>query len=248
MASDPTSAGATSSDGVSPEQRSGTPATPLQIKMQIMSTEHWSLLATRSLAWNETFMRAGMFLSTLSFAVVALALVGQASGFGQDFRVFALIVLPVVLFLGIGTALRMDSSNYNDLVTVVGMNRIRAWYLEQAPDLEKYFVMGTTDDMEGIYKTMGGIPSRHFFTEVVSASPFVVSVLNAVLVAAIVALAGVQLGLNQTPAIFAGIVSFFAVMVLTMVMVLRTIGGITANYQPLFPGETKEASEEKTGA
>ena len=212
--------------------------------MQIMSTEHWSLLATRSLAWNETFMRAGMFLSTLSFAVVALALVGQASDFGQDFRLFALIILPVVLFLGIGTALRMDSSNYNDLVTVVGMNRIRAWYVEQAPDLEKYFMMGTTDDMEGIFKTMGGIPSRHFWMDVISASPFVISVLNAVLVAAIVALAGVQLGLSQTIAIGAGIVGFFTAMVLTMVIVLRTLGAITANYQPLFPGKTDSESAE----
>ena len=65
------------SDGRSPEEASSPEGVPLQIKMQIMSTEHWSLLATRSLAWNETFMRAGMFLSTLSFAVVALATVGQ---------------------------------------------------------------------------------------------------------------------------------------------------------------------------
>lgn len=222
---DPNGQGSRGADGV-----------PLQIKMQIMSTEHWSLLATRSLAWNETFMRAGMFLSTLSFAVVALALVGQASDFGEDFRLFALVILPIVLFLGVGTALRMDSSNYNDLVTIVGMNRIRAWYVEQAPDLEKYIVMGTTDDMAGIYKTMGGIPSRTFAAEIVSASPFVVSVLNAVLVAAVVALGGVQLGLNQTPALVAGIVGFFAAIALTMVYVMRTITTIQADYNPLFPG------------
>jgi hypothetical protein len=240
----PGTTGSTSSDGNSPDQGSTPDGVPLQIKMQIMSTEHWSLLATRSLAWNETFMRAGMFLSTLSFAVVALALVGQASDFGQDFRVFALIILPVVLFLGIGTALRMDSSNYNDLVTVVGMNRIRAWYAEQSPDLEKYFVMGTTDDMEGIYKTMGGIPNRHFFTEVFSASPFVVSVLNAVLLAAIVALAAVQLELDQTLATAAGIAAFFLAMALTMVMVLRTIGAITADYKPLFPGTPESKGQD----
>jgi small basic protein len=208
---------------------------PTQLQMQIMSTEHWSLLATRSLAWNETFMRAGMFLSTLSFAVVALALVGQASDFGQDFRLFALIVLPVVLFLGIGTALRMDTSNYNDLVTIVGMNRIRAWYVQQAPDLEPYFIMGTTDDMEGIFKTMGGIPNRSSVSEILSASPFIVSVLNAMLLAAIVALAGVELGLGQTAAIGAGAIAFFAFIALTMLMVVRTIGGIQAGYTPLFP-------------
>jgi hypothetical protein len=150
-----------------------------------------------------------------------------------------LVVLPVVLFLGIGTALRMDSSNYNDLLTVVGMNRIRAWYVEQAPDLEKYFMMGTTDDMAGIYKTMGGIPTRSFPMEVISASPFVISVLNAVLVAAIVALAGVELGLTQTVAVGAGIAGFFVAMAITMAFVIKTISEITAGYQPLFPGKTE---------
>ena len=74
------------------------PATPA-MRLQMMSTEHWSLLASRNLAWTEVFARASMFLSALSFSVVALALAGQASGFGEEFRIFALIVLPVVLFL-----------------------------------------------------------------------------------------------------------------------------------------------------
>ncbi|MGH2382539.1 MAG: hypothetical protein ACRDG7_15155 [Candidatus Limnocylindria bacterium] len=32
---------------------------PLAVRLQILSTEHWSLLASRSLAWNESFSRAG---------------------------------------------------------------------------------------------------------------------------------------------------------------------------------------------
>jgi hypothetical protein len=47
------------------------------LRLQILSTEHWSLLASRSLAWNEVFGRTGMFLSALSGAIVALALVGR---------------------------------------------------------------------------------------------------------------------------------------------------------------------------
>jgi hypothetical protein len=46
--------------------------------MQILATGHWGLLATRSMIWNEIFMRAGMFLTTLSASIVALALVAQA--------------------------------------------------------------------------------------------------------------------------------------------------------------------------
>ena len=43
------------------------------MRLQILSTEHWSLLASRSLAWNESFSRAGMFLTTLTGSIVALA-------------------------------------------------------------------------------------------------------------------------------------------------------------------------------
>lgn len=42
--------------------------TPVRVRLQILSTEHWSLLASGSLAWNESFARAGMYLSTLSSA------------------------------------------------------------------------------------------------------------------------------------------------------------------------------------
>ena len=54
-------------------------------RIAILSTEHWNLLATRSLSWSESFSRATMFLTVLSGAVVALALVAQATNFGDGF-------------------------------------------------------------------------------------------------------------------------------------------------------------------
>src|SRR5688500_6591166 len=123
------------------------------MRLQILSTEHWSLLASRSMAWNESFARGGMFLATLSGAIVALALVAQATDFGEGFRIFGLVILPVVLFVGIGTNFRMGFSNYHDALCVQGMNRIRAGYLEIAPDLDRYFVMGSTDDERGFQLT-----------------------------------------------------------------------------------------------
>src|SRR5436189_629619 len=103
------------------------------MRLQILSTEHWSLLASRSLAWNESFSRAGMFLTTLTGAIVALALVAQASAFGDGFTLFALVILPVVLFIGVATYIRLGTSNYHEGLCVIGMNRIRAAYLELAP-------------------------------------------------------------------------------------------------------------------
>jgi len=55
---------------------------PASIKMQILATEHWSLLASRSLTYSESLSRVTMFLSVLSGAVIALALVAQADRFG----------------------------------------------------------------------------------------------------------------------------------------------------------------------
>jgi len=58
-------------------------------RVQLLSTEHWSLLATRSMSWNEAFSRTNTFLSTLSAGTVALALAGPAMLFGSAFALFA---------------------------------------------------------------------------------------------------------------------------------------------------------------
>ncbi len=167
--------------------------TPLQIRLQILSTEHWSLLASRGLAWNESFTRASMYLSTLSGALVALGLIGSVGGLGDAFYVVALIVLPVVLFIGIGTWLRMGSANYHDAIAVAGMNRIRAAYLEIAPDLAPYFVMGVHDDARGIGVTMAVPPGMSPLAHLVAGTPTLIMVLNGVVSGAIVAVALLRL-------------------------------------------------------
>src|SRR5438132_12843526 len=86
------------------------------MRLQILSTEHWSLLASRSLAWNESFSRAGMFLTTLTGAIVALAPVAQASAVGEGVTLFALVILPIVLCIGLATPTRLRASNYRRAV------------------------------------------------------------------------------------------------------------------------------------
>jgi hypothetical protein len=134
------------------------PGTTDAVALQILATEHWSLLATRSLSWNESFSRASMFLSVVSGAVVALALVSQATSFGDGFFAFALVLLPVVLFVGIATFIRLVAINNEDIVWVAGMNRLRAAYLAQRPDLGRYFVTSAHDDEVGITITFGMLP------------------------------------------------------------------------------------------
>ena len=88
-----------------------------------------------------------MFLATLSAATVALALAGSVMG--DEFLVFALVILPVVLFIGLATATRLAQASADDGLAVQGMNRIRHAYLEMVPELEPYFVTGHYDDVPG---------------------------------------------------------------------------------------------------
>ena len=74
------------------------------VRVQILATEHWSLLATRNITYGAIYSRATIFLTVVSAAVVALALAAEATEFGDRFYVFALLVLPVAFFIGVGTA------------------------------------------------------------------------------------------------------------------------------------------------
>jgi hypothetical protein len=156
--------------------------------LQILSTEHWSLLATRSLSWNESFSRTGLFLSVLSASVVALGLVGGATGFGSEFSFFALALLPVTLFVGVATFVRLDEVNLEDAIWVVGMNRIRHAYLEISPGLEPYFTSGWTDDEAGVARsfamTQEPTPANTLVHQFVT-TPGMVAVIDGALAAAI---------------------------------------------------------------
>lgn len=216
------------------ETDAGGPASA-QMRLQILSTEHWSLLASRSLAWNESFARAGMFLTTLSGAMVALALVAQASGFDSEFVLFALVVLPVTLFVGVATFLRMGASNWHDAQCVLGMNRIRGAYLEIAPELAKYFVMSPHDDPAGIGVTMSMPPATPFFVHLIAGTPNVVLVLNGVLAGVITALVGIQLGLVAWVAILLGAIVALVTMALHVRYAITAVRTGQAGVQPLFP-------------
>jgi hypothetical protein len=66
--------------------------------LQILMTEHWSLLSSRNLGYTEAMSRASIYVAALTGSVVALALVGQATEFNDAFAAFALVLLPVVFF------------------------------------------------------------------------------------------------------------------------------------------------------
>jgi hypothetical protein len=101
---------------MSPEPARTTKVTPVTSledprALQILSTEHWSLLGARSLAYNEAFTRGGMFLTFLSMSFVALALLSQGMSFGSDFLTVAAIVLAFDLVIGLTTMGRINGAS-----------------------------------------------------------------------------------------------------------------------------------------
>jgi hypothetical protein len=114
--------------------------------LQFMTTEHFTLQTARAVANAEITSRLQLYLGTLSSAIIALALTAQLSGLGVAFRAFALVLLPVVFFLGVVTHGRLLQVNGEWRLYGQGMNRIRHYFLELAPEMEPYFVLPATDD------------------------------------------------------------------------------------------------------
>jgi hypothetical protein len=163
--------------------------------LQILTTEHWSLLAARSLVYTEAMSRASIFVAALTGSVVALALVAQATDFGSGFVAFALVLLPVVYFLGLATVVRLAQVNFEDARWVQGMNRIRHAYLELAPELEPYFVTSSHDDDAVILKTTVAathVPRLQPFVAI----PGVVAIIDSVVAGATAGIVGLALDLG----------------------------------------------------
>src|SRR5262245_24547433 len=178
----------------------------------ILATEHWSLLAARSLIWNEAMSRATVFLTVLSASIIALALLADATGFGSQTTALALVLLPIVLLLGIATYTRLVQINTEEFQLVLAMNRLRNAYMQIDAGLERYFTTGHHDDEQGVIATyMLDGPSRrwlaaHFLVN----TPTIVATVDAALAAAIVVL---LLQVTEAPraAEVAGAIAAFAV-------------------------------------
>jgi uncharacterized membrane protein YeaQ/YmgE (transglycosylase-associated protein family) len=202
---------------------------------QFLATEHWSLLATRSMTWNEIFSRTGTYLTVLSATVIALSLVANAAGgFGQDFRTFALLVLPVVLLVGVGTYFRLVEADIEDAWLVIGMNRLRHAYLELAPELEPYFVASHHDDAPGMLQTYS-FRSRVGLTHWLSGSPVIVGIIDAVVTGVLTAVVCQAVGAGVVLRTIAGVVAALAAAALLGTMGYRKVRQVSRGYRPRFP-------------
>ena len=153
--------------------------------LQIMVTEHTNLQAIRSGTIFEANGRTNVFLGTVSSVVIALAFVGQVTEMCGAFLVFALILLPSLLFIGVVTFIRVDQAGIEDMLASRGINRIRHLYTEIAPRSNKLFILSSHDDVKGFLWNMGVEDSP--WQLLVSAAGLV-SVINGILAAVFVGL------------------------------------------------------------
>jgi hypothetical protein len=210
--------------------------------LQILTTEHWSLLATRSLVYTEAMGRTSIFVAALSGSVVALALVAQASDFGSGFAAFALVLLPVVYFLGCVTIVRLAQVNLENARWVQGMNRIRNAYLQLAPELEPYFVTSKYDDHSGVLvSTVAHVGPAPPYQAFVSA-PGVVAVMNSVVAGSAAGIACMALDLGIASSLVLGGVFFLASLALFVVWARGRVGGFLSGVDPLFPSPPNSES------
>ncbi len=212
-------------------------------KLQILATEHWSLLATRSLTYGESFSRVGMFFTVLTGAVVSLALMAQVEHFNRVFTEIALLILSVVFLSGLATLGRLWALNREDILWVAGMNRLRRAYLELEPELEQYFLTDSHDDMRGILASMGIAGTRGpqllpRFTHGFTTMPAMLGLIVVVVAGVVAALIAASFGASETITIIVGAVTFLMAAGLAGVLQRRSFVTLAGALPARFPSKS----------
>jgi hypothetical protein len=202
----------------------------------LLATEHWSLLASRSLIWSEAQSRATVFLTVLSATIIALALMADATGFGGQTTTLALMLLPVVFLLGIAAYVRLVHINAEEFQLVQAMNRLRRAYLDIEPGLERYLSTGHHDDQLGVFATyMVARPTqRSLWLNFLINTPNIVATVDAAVAAAI---AGIGLRAAEAPRAAAAVggAAAFALVWVTLYLLQRQTLRPFSEQPPRFP-------------
>jgi type III secretory pathway component EscS len=162
--------------------------------LQILTTEHWSLLSTRALGYQEMFGRTTIFVAALSGTIVALALVAQATHFGPQALSFGLVLISVALLIGIATFARCVAINYEDARWVTGMNLLRHAYLQIVPELEPFFLTGHQPDADRRSLAHGSSQRLANLANSLTTTSSIVAALNSVLAGSLASDLGALLG------------------------------------------------------
>ena len=204
----PPQPGSVSAQAVTPltweTSRPETGRAPLAVRAQLLATEHWSLLATCSTAQSEVLSRITMFLMLVSASIVSLALIGQVTRFDGRFITFALVLVGMLVLIGFLTQMRVGSASIEDLAHVIGMNRLRAAYVELDPGIRRYLVTSAHDDENGVWQTYNQLMGPRRMTQPLASSGAFMVFVNSGLTSVLAALIAVAL---SAPGPLVGIVA-----------------------------------------
>jgi hypothetical protein len=133
-------------------------ADPRPAAVSFLTTEHFTLQGARSATISESTGRATMFLGSVSGGLVALGLVATATHLGRAFFAFALVLLPVLTFVGLVTFERTLQSGIEDHGYARRIARLRAYYFDEAPELLPYLLSVGPDErlhVQGLFGSRG---------------------------------------------------------------------------------------------
>ena len=147
-------------------------------RLQILSTEHWGLLAARSTAQSEVLTRITIHLTLVSAGLLTIGLLGQASGFASWFPVAALCILGFLAAVGLLTLMRVLTVSEEDMMYVVAMNRIRAGYARLDPAAAEFFLASVHDDALGMTVTYSFLRRRGSVEQVLGSSAMLSTLVN----------------------------------------------------------------------
>lgn len=194
-----------------------------------------SMLTT---VWSASLTRVSLFLGVVSAMGVALGFAAQAGGgFGSTFTVIALVALPQVLFLGIGTFTRTLELQREAIVYIVGMNRIRHLVAEAVPEARPSFVLSIYDDERGVFRSQGtGIrlqPPRFRLAYALVQTQGIVAVICGTLAGAI---GGIATGWISVPLAWAvAAIAFLVTVGVLLRYWSRSMRRLYASIRPLYP-------------
>ncbi|WP_426766565.1 hypothetical protein ACP3TD_07715 [Pseudarthrobacter sp. 1G09] len=208
---------------------------PPSVRAQLLATEHWGLLASRSTAQGEVLTRISMFLTFTSAGLVSVALVGQATGFSDSFVLLAVVVLFIDVAMGLLTQLRVMNVAHEDLMYVTAMNRLRAAYVELDPGVAPYLMAAHHDDEAGSVQTYYFFGNRGNFRHVAGSSMIFMSMANGALIAILAGLLLTLLGAGTVAALLMGGACGLSFLGVSAVNGYRSYRNIWSRFTPLSP-------------
>lgn len=223
-----------------------TPEVSPSVRAQLLATEHWSLLASRSTTQGEVLTRISMFLYLVSAGLVSLALAGSATDFDEGFPGIALTLLGIILLVGVLTQVRVINVALEDLAYVLAMNRLRGAYAELDPGIADYLMASRFDDLPGSQTTYYFLGTRNR-SQVLGSSMVFIMVVNSALLGLL--LAGITLAVGWPAWLCASVA---AVIGLSFLLGSMRLGysrylELWHRHTPLFPSPQSPSPQRPAG-